>query len=69
MWFDDMYHPYTELFTSAFNPTERRLLESFNNDYELLSKDLPETLGEFHKNSDWALIMSKAKRVLNEIQW
>ena len=69
MWFDDTYHPDTELFNSAFTHDEAAILASFNTIYQDNSVNLPDTLEEFHRTSEWSEIMSEAKYVLGAIQW
>ena len=69
MWFDDMYHPDTELFKSSFTPEEMQLLESFNNLYDQHVSILPDTLHEYHKSKEWNQIMAEANNVLTNIKW
>jgi hypothetical protein len=69
MWFDDMFHPDTDLFQSSFSQKEIEQLSSFNKSYDILAKKLPGTLEEYHKNKEWSQIMEQAHKTLANIQW
>ena len=69
MWFDDTYHPETDLFQRAFTTSEAQLLESFNIMYSKCLDKLPNTLEKYHQSPQWKHIMSEAKLLLDRIQW
>jgi len=69
MWFDDMYHPDTDLLKCSFTPEEIQQLESFNNLYDKHAGNLPNTLHEYHQSVEWSLIMAEANIVLTNIKW
>lgn len=69
MWFDDLYHPETDLFQNSFESKELEILEAFNQFYDSRTNKLPDTLEELHRAKEWNQIVSEAKRVLNDISW
>lgn len=69
MWFDDMFHPDTDLFKKSFTPEEISQLSSFNKFYDNLANELPYTLEGYHKCKEWEQIMEKAQQVYGAIQW
>jgi len=64
MWFDDLYHPETEWFQSAFQPNECAVLKEFNDFYEAQLKKLPKTFDELSKSSAWQAVQAKASQAL-----
>jgi len=69
MWFDDMYHPDTDLFKRSFTPKEISQLSTFNSVYDNLANKLPDTLEGYHKSKEWAQIMKHAQQLHSAIQW
>lgn len=64
-WFDDIYHPETELFKKTFSADEQKILAEFNDFFEIRKEKIPTTsLEEMHKNKEWIEIMKKAGETL-----
>ncbi len=68
-WFDDLYHPGTELFNNAFSKQEKAILAEFNKQYEeLLKKVNPKamsgTVADLHKDKQWQIIVSSAQEAM-----
>jgi hypothetical protein len=69
MWFDDLYHPDTDLFLEAFSPSERERLARFHVFYNARHKRLADTLAEMHQNGAWLEVMDEAQQVLDDLGW
>jgi len=69
MWFDDIYHPDSDLFIEAFSLPERERLARFDTYYDARHKQLPNTLTEMHQNQAWLEVMDEAQRVLQDLGW
>ena len=70
MWFDDSYHPNSEVFRACFSQDELEVLEYFNAKYRKLSALLPESKGTVKSwlNSPvWREVMSEAAIALTKI--
>lgn len=64
-WFDDVYHPETDLFKSTFSEDEQKVLAEFNDFFKKREEKIPTTsLEEMQKNKEWNEIMEKAKETL-----
>jgi hypothetical protein len=69
MWFDDLYHPYDNVFSEVFSPAECERLARFHEFFDVRHKHLPATLPEMHNNSEWLDVMAEARRVLDDLGW
>ncbi len=45
MWFNDQYHPESDLFQSAFSSRERAIVAAFHQRFESVSDSFPDPLG------------------------
>jgi len=66
-WFDDIYHPDSELFCQCFSPEQLDALRMFNDFYGKRTDYLPdpaEGLRAYHESAIWKEIMSEAKITL-----
>ena len=70
MWFDDQYHPATELFRAAFCSGERAILAAFHERFEVVADSLPRDLGrvaDLHEHSGWQTLMLDAVDTLKSL--
>ena len=70
-WFDDLYHPNTSLFESAFNSQERRELDRFNYFFDKYVNSIPENqkLIDLQNSDEWKEIQSLASQTINKCGW
>jgi len=70
-WFDDLYHPNTSLFESAFNSQERRELDRFNFFFEKYVNSIPDNqnLIDLQTSDEWKKIQSLASETINKCGW
>ena len=70
-WFDDFYHPESELHRSSFSKLEREVLADFHEFYDARVDKLPLNDGveTLLKTSEWQEIQSCAKSVLDDLGW
>ena len=70
-WFDDLYHPNTTLFETAFNSEERRELDKFNYFFEKYVESIPDSSKpmDLQTSDEWKQIQSLANDTLNKCGW
>ena len=70
MWFDDQYHPDTDVFRSSFLPRERLILAEFHQKFDSIARALPgefETVAALHARSEWSRLMQAAADTLSAL--
>ena len=68
MWFDDQYHPNSEIFRYGFSTDELNSLEKLNDYYDQIDRDIPEhDLSELLANTKWQQLMSIAKSTYEQL--
>ena len=70
MWFDDSYHPDTELFRESFSGEEREILASFNRFFDGRVSSMPDGGGvsSLLESLEWLEIMSQARLVFERLK-
>ncbi|MBX7149709.1 hypothetical protein K1X76_11610 [bacterium] len=70
IWFDDLYHPDTDLFRQSFTDDEVGILGEFNDFYAARRNFLPATrdVNELHQSAIWIEIVNKAQRALSQLR-
>ena len=70
-WFDDLYHPNTSLFESAFNSQERRELDRFNYFFDKYVDSIPDNqnLIYLQTSNEWKTIQLLASQTINKCGW
>ncbi|QMU61832.1 MAG: hypothetical protein GKR92_09035 [Gammaproteobacteria bacterium] len=70
-WCDDLYHPNTSLFESAFNSQERRELDRFNYFFDKYINSIPEKqkLIDLQNSYEWKEIQSLASQTIIKCGW
>jgi len=70
-WFDDLYHPNTTLFESAFNSQERRELDRFNYFFVNYVNSIPDNqkLIDLQTSDEWKKIQLLASQIINKCGW
>lgn len=71
MWFDDQYHPESDLFTAAFTPRERAILAAFHQRFEAASDCLPQnfrSVADLHARAEWQSLMRAAGDALKQLE-
>jgi hypothetical protein len=70
-WFDDLYHPNTTLFESAFNSQERRELDRFNYFFDKYVNSIPDKqkLIDLQASDGWKEIQLLASQIINKYGW
>jgi hypothetical protein len=69
-WFDDLYHPDTDLLRSAFTARERLVLAAFHQKFEQVNDSLPEPLGrvaDLHARAEWRALVRAATDTLKDL--
>jgi len=71
MWFDDLYHPNTDLFLNSFNAQEIEALSLFNELYDLRVKNITSSDGVkgLQINNSWLEVQSHASTLLHQYNW
>jgi len=71
MWFDDLYHPNSELFLNSFSAKESEDLSLFNEVYDSRVKNIPSSDGVkgLQENHSWLEVQSHANALLNKYSW
>src|SRR5690606_6907280 len=71
MWFDECYHPDTDLFQSSFSKFERGELAKFHTYYEKRVDKLPmeEGVGGLQRSPEWQQIQKRAAELLTSLNW
>ena len=71
MWFDDFYHPASQLFISSFSTDEKEALSMFNEFYDSRVKEVPINGGvaALQNNKQWIEIQAYAKALVNKYNW
>lgn len=71
MWFDDLYHPASDWFVSAFSDDELADLATFNDFYGARTGDLPTSGGiDVLQNArEWDEIVDQARATLVRLGW
>ena len=67
MWFDDQYHPDTDVHRAAFTRRERAILAEFHSRYRAVSQTLPAEVAaprEVHALAEWRGVMQAATDTL-----
>ncbi len=72
VWFDDLYHPETELFNESLKKSEKSVLADFNTRFdELLKKTdkhvLSETIEDLQKDKYWQSVVTLAQNVIEKL--
>jgi len=70
MWFDDHYHPTTELFRTAFSLSERAILAAFHDRFRSIADSLPADLSrvaDLHAQEEWRTLMRDAVDTLGDL--
>ena len=68
-WFDDLYHPDAEIFTSAFSEEEKRRLAEFNDIFDEYADTLPQTIELLHESKEWKIVSKEASNILKKLGW
>jgi hypothetical protein len=70
-WFDNLYHPNTSSFETAFNSEERRELDRFNFFFEKCVESIPDSLKfiDLQASSEWKQIQSLANDTIKKCGW
>lgn len=68
LWFSELYHPGSLLFTRSFSSEEQALLQEFNRYYDMRKGKLPKTIEQLHDDSDWQIVMQEAKVLLDKFK-
>ncbi|RZI56136.1 MAG: hypothetical protein EOP14_05960 [Pseudomonas sp.] len=68
-WFDDLYQPTFEAFSSEFTAQELEHLHQFSQDFEAVLPSIPDTLALFHASSSSLAVASLAKQLHQSINW
>ncbi len=71
MWFDDLYHPETELFRNSFSADERKALADFHDYYDARADKIPDDGGvdALQKSAEWLEVQERANVLLRELGW
>ncbi|MFV2060745.1 MAG: hypothetical protein ACC653_08665 [Gammaproteobacteria bacterium] len=67
-WFSDLYNLESHLLKRSFSDNEQIALLEFNRYYDTRKRSIPESIEILHQDSDWAIIMTAAKKLLVEIK-
>ena len=70
MWFDDLYHPASDLFEASFSPGERAILAEFHERFEEVADSLPgdfPQVADLHAHSEWQTLMRDAVATLKSL--
>ena len=69
IWFDDLYHPDTDLFRQSFTEEEAGILREFNNFYAARKNSLPHAhdVNELHQSAVWIEIVDIAGLALLQL--
>lgn len=68
LWFSELYHPGSQLFSRTFSPEEHTLILEFNRHYDKRKANVPATIEQLHFDSDWQTTMHEAKKLLNKLK-
>ena len=70
MWFNDQYHPESDLFQSAFSSRERAIVAAFHQRFESVSDSFPDPLGraaDLQARPEWRALSRAAMDTLRDL--
>jgi hypothetical protein len=68
MWFDDLYHPETDLHRQSFSPEEQLILADFNAFYDMRVERLHGPIEELIKLPEWMEVCRMARETAERIR-
>ena len=70
-WFDDLYHPETELFSSSFSQSELDALARFHEFYALRVDQIPPEGGvdALQASDAWIEVQNRARSTVEALGW
>jgi hypothetical protein len=63
-WFDDLYHPGSDMWEGAFSPDEKLALGEFNATFAAVSSDLSQDFQQFQQDTRWQTVSFAARTAL-----